>query len=180
MEPSVHFIVPFTALLLFGMEFKKALPVSLLALLPDVDALFLVHRSLSHSIVVMLIVVAPLLLLSHKFKPRLLGYALVALMATVSHSILDVFAGYTPILWPLNGYSVWVQVGLGAHIGSSPSLAPSAQLLTKPIMFQQFQSIDAPLFTGEGLILSVVLLSPVLVKACRTVWQQIKRNWSSR
>jgi membrane-bound metal-dependent hydrolase YbcI (DUF457 family) len=178
MEPLVHFVVPFTALLLFGLEFRKALPVSLFALLPDVDALFLVHRSLSHSIVVMLIVVAPFLLLIHKFKPRLQSYAFLALMAAASHSILDVFAGYTPILWPLYGYSVWVQVGLGTHIGSSPSLSASAQLLTKPITFRQFQSLDAPLFTGEALILSVVLLTPVLLRACRTLWQRIKHSWS--
>ena len=54
MKPLIHFIVPFTALTLAGVEFRKALPISLLALLPDLDALFLVHRSLSHSLVVLL------------------------------------------------------------------------------------------------------------------------------
>lgn len=67
-------------------------------------------------------------------------------MSVASHLVLDIFAGYTPILWPLYGYL------------SSPSLTPSAQLLTKPITFQPFQSLDAPVFTGEGIILSAVLL----------------------
>jgi len=178
MEPLVHFVVPLTALLLFGVRLKKALPISLLALLPDVDALFLVHRSLSHSIVVMLIMAMPFLMLTYKFKPKLQDYALLALMTGVSHSILDVFAGYTPILWPLYGYSVSIQVVLAAHIGSSASLTPTVQLLTKPITFQQFPSLDAPLFTGEGLILSVVLLAPVLLRASRAVWQRIKPNRS--
>ena len=95
MEPLVHFVVPFAALMLAGVEFRKALPISLLALLPDLDALFLVHRSFSHSVVVMLIGIAPFLLLTYKFKPRVHGYALLMLMAVASHSILDVFAGYT-------------------------------------------------------------------------------------
>jgi len=168
-EPLIHFIVPFTALTLADVKFRKALPISLLALLPDLDALFLVHRSLSHSIVVVLIVMTPFLLLAYRFKPRLQGYALLALMVAASHLILDVFAGYTPILWPLYGHSVWIQAGLVAHIGSSPNLMPNAQLLHKPITFQPLQSLDAPLFTGEGLILSAVLLMAVFFKAFRRV-----------
>jgi len=174
-EPLIHFVVPFIALMLVGVKFRKALPISLLAVLPDLDALFLVHRSLSHSLVVVLVVAAPFVLLTYKFKPRLQGYAFLALLAVASHLILDLFAGYTPILWPLYGYSVWIQAGLVAHIGSSQSLALSAQLLTEPITFQPFQSLDAPLFTGEGLILSTVLLMPVFFKAFNAWWQQKRR-----
>jgi len=174
----VHFVVPFAALLLFGLEFKKALPISLLALIPDVDALFLVHRSLSHSIVVMLIVVAPFLLLAYKFKPKFSGYAMLAFMAAASHSVLDVFGGFTPLLWPLYNYSMWIKAGLGVYISSSPSVTSSAQLFLEPVRFELFRGLDAPLFTGEGLILSLVLLSPVLLKACRVVWSRIRLNWS--
>ncbi len=180
MEPLVHFLVPFTALLLVGVGFKKALPVSLLAVLPDFDALFLVHRSVSHSIVLMLIGIAPFLFLAYKFKPRVQSYALLALMAAATHPILDVFGGYTPIFWPLYGYSVWIRAELFAHVGSSLSLISSAQLLTRPVTVQPFQSLDAPLFTGEGLILSAVLLLPVLLKSRRALWQQIKHIVSLR
>jgi len=176
-EPLIHFVVPFIALTLLGVEFRKALPISLLALLPDLDALFLVHRSLSHSLIVVLSGMVPLLFLTYKFKPRLQGYGFLALLAVASHLILDVFAGYTPILWPLYGYSVWIQAGLVAHIGGSSSLALSAQVLTEPITFQPFQSLDAPLFTGEGVILSAVLLMPVFFKAFKT-WRQQRRRLS--
>jgi len=43
-EPLIHFVVPIVALMFVGLEFRKALPISLLALLPDLDALFLVHE----------------------------------------------------------------------------------------------------------------------------------------
>ncbi|MGQ9552157.1 MAG: metal-dependent hydrolase [Candidatus Bathycorpusculaceae bacterium] len=172
MEPLIHFVVPFTALTLVGVKPGKALPVSLLAVLPDLDALFLVHRSLSHSLIVVLGVMVPLLLLTYKFKPRFYSYGFLALTSIASHLALDLFAGYTPILWPLYGYSVWIQAGLVAHVGSPPSLALSAQLLMEPITFQQFQSLDAPLFTGEGLVLTAVLLMPVFFKAFKAWWQR--------
>jgi len=173
-EPLIHFVVPFTALMLAGVEARKALPISLLALLPDLDALFLVHRSLSHSLIVVLSVMVPLLLLTYKLKPRLHGYVFLASLALASHLVLDLFAGCTPLLWPLYGYSVWIHAELGVHVGGSTSLSPSVELLVEPITFQQFQSLDAPLLTGGGLIMSAVLLSPVLLRACRALWQRTR------
>jgi len=175
-EPAIHFIVPFIALTLAGVNLRKTLPISLLAVLPDLDVLFLVHRSLSHSLVVVLSVAAPLLLLTHKFRPRLHSYGLLALMSVASHLVLDLFAGFTPIFWPFYGYSVLIQAELVAHIGSSPSLTPSAQLLTKPITFQFLQSLDVPLLTGEGLILPAVLLLPVFFKAFKAWWQRARHS----
>ncbi len=159
--------------MLVGLEARKALPISLLAVLPDLDTLFLVHRSPSHSLTVVLGVIVPLLFLTYKFKPRLQGYALLALLAVGSHLVLDLFAGYTPLLWPLYGYSVWINAELMIHIGGSTSLNPSVKLLTEPTTFQPFQTLDAPLLTNEGIILSTVLLTPVLVRACRALWQRI-------
>jgi len=174
-EPLIHFVVPFTALTLVGVKTKKALPISLLALLPDLDALFLVHRSLSHSLFVVLVVAMSLLLLTYKLRLRVYGYVGLGLLAVASHLVLDLFSGYTPLLWPLYGYSLWVQAGLVAHIGSSPSLTPSLKLLKEPIAFHPFPSLDAPLFTGQGLILSAVLLFPVLLRALRAGWQRARR-----
>ena len=172
MEPLIHFIVPFTALTLVGVKFRKALPISLLAILPDLDALFLVHRSLSHSLVVLLSVMVSFLLLTYKFKLSLYSYVFWGLISMASHLVLDLFTGYTPILWPLYGYSVWIQAGLVAHVGSSPSLALNIKVLTQPVTFQPFQSLDAPLFTGEGLILSAILIMPVLLRAFKFRWQR--------
>lgn len=175
MEPLIHFVVPFAVLMLVGVEAGKALPISFLAVLPDLDALFLVHRSPSHSLVVVLSVMVPLLLLTYRFKPRLYGYAFLALLAVVSHLVLDVFCGYTPLLWPLYGCSVWIDMEFMVNIGGSVSLSPSVSLLTEPTTFQQFHSLDAPLFTGEGLIMSVVLLTPVFFKAFKTLWQRVRK-----
>jgi len=173
-EPLIHFVVPFIALTLVSVKTKKALFISLLALLPDLDALFLVHRSLSHSLIVLLIVAMSILLLTYKLRLRVYGYVGLGLLAVASHLVLDLFSGYTPLLWPLYGYSLWVQAGLVAHIGSSPSLTSSLKLLKESITFHPFLSLDAPLFTGEGLILSAVLLLPVLLRAFRAGWQRAR------
>jgi membrane-bound metal-dependent hydrolase YbcI (DUF457 family) len=172
MEPIIHFIVPFIALTLVGVNVKKAFPISLLALLPDFDALFLVHRSLSHSIIVVLAAAMPIVLLTYKFKPRLLNYVILASLAVASHSILDLFAGYTPILWPLSTYSFWIKTELEVHIGSSIVLNPSVKLLAEPTLFKHLPSLDAPLFTGEGMIISAVLLIPLLFKRFIERWLQ--------
>ena len=42
---------------------------------------------------------------------------------------------------------------------------PTLKLLTQPTTFQPLQSLDAPLLTGEGLITSLLLSTPLLLKA---------------
>lgn len=165
MEPLLHLTIPFVLLVICGTGIRKALPISVIALIPDLDAFFHVHRSISHSILIPLIATGPMLHLCHKAENR--DLLALALLALASHSVLDLFTGYTPIFWPLYSYSVWLQVGLEAHIGSSPSFSLSGRMLMEPTSFQTFQSLDAPLFTGAGLIVSVMLLAPLLFKAIR-------------
>lgn len=158
MEPLIHLVVPFTALTLYGLEWRKALP---LALLPDLDVFFRVHRSMSHSLVVISLVGLPLLMLAYRLKKPQSGW--LGLLAVASHIALDVFAGYTPVLWPLYGKSVWIQTELRAQISSTPTLTPVLNVAVEPTRFTAFQSLDAPLLTGRGLIISVILILPILV-----------------
>jgi len=161
MEPLLHLVMPFTALTLYGLEWRKALPLALLALLPDFDVLFHVHRSMSHSLVVISLVGLPLLMLAYRLNNPQIGW--LGFLAVYSHIALDVFAGYTPILWPLYGNSVWIQTELRAYISSTPTVIPALNVAMKPTQFIAFQSIDAPLLTGKGLIISIILILPILV-----------------
>jgi predicted nucleotidyltransferase len=65
LEPLIHLILPLTALTLLGVDFRKALPLALFGLLPDLDALLLIHRSLSHSLPVLLAFAAGAALLAY-------------------------------------------------------------------------------------------------------------------
>ena len=162
MEPLIHLVIPFAALTLYGLEWREAFPLALLALLPDLDVFIHVHRSMSHSLVVVSLVGLPLLMLAYRLKASRVGW--LVLLAVASHIALDVFAGYTPILWPLYGNSVWIQTELMAQISSIPTLIPALKIAMEPTRFIPFQSIDAPLLTGGGLIISIILIMPILVK----------------
>ncbi len=175
MEPVIHFAVPLFALTLAGVELKRALPISLLALMPDLDALFLVHRSISHSLIVVFTSATPFLLLAHRLGRGHLSTALLGLLSVSSHPILDLFNGYTPILWPLYGYSLWVKIGLTAYIGGSLNLQSSIQILTKPTEFQLLQSLDAPIFTGESLIVSAILVASLLTRGFMKFLRRLHR-----
>ncbi|MEM3386783.1 MAG: metal-dependent hydrolase [Nitrososphaerales archaeon] len=164
MEPLIHFVIPFVALMLVGVKFKNALLLSLFALAPDLDALFLIHRSFTHSIPFLLLAAAPLLFIIYRLNAKLLRYGFIALLSMLSHVVLDLPAGYTPILWPLYNYSIWFQGDLFAHIGSAPTLSLNLHILTEPITFRYLGSLDAPLFTGSGLILALTILTPFFVK----------------
>lgn len=52
-EPLLLFAVPFMSLRAFGLGFRKVLFVSPAALTLDLDVVFQVHRSQSHSFVVL-------------------------------------------------------------------------------------------------------------------------------
>jgi hypothetical protein len=62
---------------------------------------------------------------------------------------------------------LWIKTEIEVHLGSSVFMVPSVKLLAQPTTFQRFQSLDAPLFTGEGLIISLLLSAPLLMKAVR-------------
>ena len=179
-EPLIHFVVPFAALMLGGVTVGKAFPIALFALVPDLDTLFRVHRSPSHSMAILLCVAVPLLLLTYRFRPRLHGYTLLGSLSVASHLVLDLFDGYAPILWPLYNRSVWVKTEFLVHFGGSVSMAPSIELLTAPVTFEPFGSLDASLITGGGLIFSAVLLTPFFLQVFRTLWQRTGLAWRSR
>ncbi|MEM3630264.1 MAG: metal-dependent hydrolase [Nitrososphaerota archaeon] len=166
MEPLIHFIILFTALILANIKFKKALLISLLSLLPDLDALFLIHRSFSHSIIVLLIGTIVLLWIAHK-KKKFQDYVLLGFIGILSHLILDLFSGYTPILWPLYNYSLWIKVDFIAHIDSSLSFTYDMKIVENPIDFYKISRLDAPLFTSEGLIIFIILFIAILIKIFR-------------
>ena len=65
----MHFALPLTALLLLRLELRTATPLALLGLLPDLDALLLIHRSFSHSVVVLGLLFLPILLIARRYRP---------------------------------------------------------------------------------------------------------------
>lgn len=159
-EPLLHFAIPFASLALARVGYRKALLVSILALTPDLDALLLVHRSQSHSLILLGAVTLAAYLLLRRTRYR--AYVLLGSLGVASHIILDIFSWYTPAMWPVLDQSIRVLVELNVHIASQPTMAFNLQLLTRPTVFEAFETIDAPIFTSEGVISSAALLFSTL------------------
>ena len=158
-EPLIHFAVPFASLSLIGVKPKLALIASIFAVLPDLDVLFYVHKSITHSIILLLLIT----ITAYSFLKKSYGeLILLCSLGVASHMILDLFSCYTPILWPLYDRSLWVSFGLNAHFGSPFKLIPSLQILTEPTSLEPFQSLDAEVITSEGIMVSMILLGPTI------------------
>ena len=75
LDVLMHFVLPFVALMLLRLDLRRALPIAALGIVPNLDVLFLFHRSYSHSVIVIGLVVLPFFLYSWKVKPGWLGTA---------------------------------------------------------------------------------------------------------
>jgi len=159
----LHFAVPFASLRALGLDLRKVLFASLVALTPDIDVLFQVHRSQSHSFVLLALVTLPLLALTWNRK-SLRSLVLLGAFGVSVHLVLDLFQSSTPVLWPLLNESIWIPVTLHLHMGSAVAVTGPATVHVEPTAIEHFTSFDAPVLTGEGLVLSTVLLAPTLVQ----------------
>ena len=170
-EALLHFAVPFASLRAMGLDWRRAILVSVIALTPDLDVLFLVHRSPSHSAVVLILVIVGLLFLSFLVptgkRSAVRSVIMLGAVGLVTHLVLDIFGTYTPILWPLLNDSYWLSTDFQLHIGSLPSITGSLKLLSEPTVFPSFDSFEAPVLTNEGLSVSLVLLVPSMITILR-------------
>jgi membrane-bound metal-dependent hydrolase YbcI (DUF457 family) len=161
-EPLLHFVVPLVTLRAIGLDWKQTLFASFVALTPDLDVFF-VHRSASHSIIILLAIVIPILILARIVRNSTVrDFTLLAAFAITTHLVMDVFQTGTPLLWPLYNHDLQFIFDLNFRIGSGPILAANTAVITSPIHFGSFQSFDAPLITAEGAGIALVLMVPVL------------------
>jgi len=162
-EPLLHFAVPFASLRALGLDLRKVLFASLVALTPDLDVLLQVHRSQSHSFVLLALVTLPLLVLTWNRK-SLRSLVLLGAFGVSAHIALDLFQSSTPVLWPLVNESFRIRVTLYLHMGSASAVTGPAAAHVEPTVIERSSSFDAPVLTGEGIVLSTVLLAPALVR----------------
>jgi len=174
-EPIVHFVVPLAALMLLGIELKTAVPLAVLGVLPDLDSLLLIHRSFSHSIIVIGLLFLAIFLVIRHYTPAHQGIVVLGFLVVASHLILDL-GGLTPILWPIYPFDVAAKFSLNIVVGNGFGLSPSLSLTQVPTDFSRMPGLDYPLFTEEGLLLAVVLLMPVLYNLVKSCHKEAKSN----
>ncbi|MCS7098464.1 MAG: glycosyltransferase [Candidatus Methanomethyliaceae archaeon] len=156
-DPLIHFALPF-ALSSLVFKIRMAFLIGLIALLPDLDVIFKVHRSFTHSLLIIGLLTIPFILWNNR-----VGVA--ALLSLISHPIMDFFQTYTPILYPLIQDSLKISIDAGVIISEKIQPYITANLKSIPSDFKQFSSLDAPLFTDITLPISMALLFiPMIIK----------------
>jgi membrane-bound metal-dependent hydrolase YbcI (DUF457 family) len=135
---------------------RVALLVGLVGLIPDVDALFRIHRWITHSLVLVALFTTPLVILVYWRGRRYLGLALATLLIYTLHLLLDIFTGPTPILYPLAD-SIWIKIQVnGASTATGITVNPSITVATVKPDFTQMEIVEGPLVTETGAIIAVV------------------------
>jgi len=72
---------------------------------------------------------------------------------------MDLFSTYTPILYPLALESFYLDFEGRLMIGGSTIPTSTSQVDTTPTVFESFERLDAPMFTSEGFIVSLLLVA---------------------
>ncbi|MFZ8790110.1 MAG: metal-dependent hydrolase [Acidilobaceae archaeon] len=145
-------------------EPRRALLLALVGLLPDVDALLLVHRWVTHSIPVALLASAPLLALTYAYRREYFGVAVLAVLLYTTHVVMDVFTGLTPIMWPLApAIAVNIEVN-GVYGVDGIRVTPGFEVVVGPVDFARRDSVEGPLVSETGLMLALVVALISLVE----------------
>lgn len=95
----MHLLLPLLFLFAIRVEPKTVVMFSPLAVLPDFDAAFNLHRAAFHSFIPVLVVPIALIIYAKLRKPEWMLSALLVQFYMVSHVILDL--GGVAFLWPL-------------------------------------------------------------------------------
>lgn len=157
-EPLLHLAIPYS-LSAPRLGPKRALVLGLVALLPDADVLLRVHRSWTHSIIIVGALSGVILLAVAVLKPKTLGFASLCTFSLLSHLVLDLFQAYIPILWPLINTSLWFNIEIWTTIPGNIIPRVSASVMALPTQFTIFNQLDAPIATSLGFITSLILVS---------------------
>lgn len=99
MDPVMHLLLPLLFLLAVRVDAKTAILFAPLAILPDFDALFGLHRALFHSFIPILVLPLAFVLYSKFRRPEWMLGSVVALFYLSSHVVLDL--GGVAFFWPL-------------------------------------------------------------------------------
>jgi len=167
-EVLVHILIPLMVLLYLRFELKYALAYSLFAILPDFDIFFGVHRSLSHSIVFILIIFLPIIVVAQLKSRVLFKRIAVVLFVLLSHIILDVFTGYTPIFYPLYNMAIYLIVNVTVNT-ISYNIKLDFNVYTKQVTFQ-IENVDAPILTNVGIALGIFIFVSIILRKLSRIY----------
>ena len=164
-EPLIHFLIPFVVLGFCGITLKKSLALASLAILPDLDVLFHIHRSITHSAVVLILLLIPIALFIKLKYPNYFRDSLAGGLVVLSHPVLDVFDTYTPFFYPLYKKSVFVLCHLTTDMSELSDLHFLFEIKTVSTSFSLIApNTEGTVFSGFGIVIGLIVLVGVIAK----------------
>lgn len=138
--------------------------ISSLAVIPDLDVIFHVHRSVSHSVIFILAVTVPIVLILNYLEVGKKNELVIAILVILSHPFMDIFTGFTPILWPLFDRSVYILAQLTTNMNNILALNLIFKVNLDKVVFLQTTNSEGPIFTSQGFGMTLVLLIGLAMK----------------
>ncbi len=136
---------------------RRALLLAFVGLLPDVDALLLVHRWVTHSVPVALLASTPLLALTYTYRRGYFGVVVLAVLLYTLHIAMDLLTGLTPALWPL-APALALNIGVNGVYGvDGVKVTPGFEVVVGPVDFARRGSVEGPLVSETGLMLALIV-----------------------
>lgn len=144
---------------------KYASLIALIGLLPDLDALFRIHRWFTHSIIVTSLTFLIVYVMTSKLKPKSSRLVITAYVVYATHIILDTFTASTPLLWPVTPISYMLKVGVDGVISvNGIAITQNVELNMTPADFTQKPLIEGPIISEAGLTSIVAVTTTMIVE----------------
>jgi hypothetical protein len=148
--------------MMLGVNSRMNLVLGIFGVVPDLDAMFLVYRSTSHYLIMLAVAWTPILVYTRIQHSSLWNFGLLGIFVLFSQPLMDMVQSHTLVLWPLYGQSIFLRVALNIVWGSDMAVNRKVEFNTIPTTFSPVTTFDYPIFTGEGLVVSAILLLPVI------------------
>jgi hypothetical protein len=170
MDPLMHILLPVLFLLALRLDTKKVLLFAPLAVLPDFDAAFNLHRAVFHSFIPVIILPIGLILYSKAKRPEWMLGSLLVLFYLASHVVLDL--GGVAFAWPFTTDMLYFDPEVTFNMQGGINFGFHLQYGIKP--YVEMTTTDFLSETGFAMIFLAVLVAVVFRKEAKNA---VVRCW---
>lgn len=77
---------------------------------------------------------------------------------------MDLFTYFTPIFWPLYNNSIYIVTEMMTNMDNVSQLHLLFDIKLEPVVFYHTISMDAPIFTSQGVAVTLVILVGLVLR----------------
>jgi hypothetical protein len=169
MDPLMHLLLPILFLLALRIDTKKVLLFAPLAILPDFDAAFNLHRAVFHSFIPVVILPVGLILYSRVKRPDWMLSALLVFFYLASHVVLDL--GGVAFAWPFTTDMLFFDPEVTFNMQGGINFGFHLTYGVKP--YVEMTTTDFLSETGFAMIFLAVLVAAVFRKEAKSAFVRI-------